>query len=107
MVYDRDLANRLREVLAPVADVTEKAMFGGLAFMIDGRLTVSASRQGGLLVRIPPEDADALTAQAGVERAMMGGRTLAGWLRVDPVIIDADGALDRWVMRAVAYVTAV
>ena len=55
MPYDEDLANRVRELMAGESGVTEKKMFGGLAFLIGGNMAVAASGQGGLLVRVEPD----------------------------------------------------
>lgn len=103
MAYDPDLANRIRELLAGEQGVTEKKMFGGLAFLIDGNMAISASGQGGALVRVDPADADALVATANATLAVMGGRTMQGWLRVSSVDLEADKQLTEWVKRAVGY----
>ena len=102
MAYDDELANRLREALAGEV-VTEKRMFGGLAFLIGGHLTVSASGRGGLLLRVDPATSDALLADPSAERAVMGGRAMDGWLRIAPSGLD-DEQLTRWVRLAVAFV---
>ncbi len=68
MAYDHDLADRLREVLAAETGLTEKAMFGGLAFLIDGHMAVSASGQGGLLLRVDPADTDELVTRPHAAR---------------------------------------
>ena len=60
MAYDEDLADRIRELLSGERGVEEKRMFGGLAFLINGNMSVAASGQGGLLVRVPPDDTDRL-----------------------------------------------
>jgi TfoX/Sxy family transcriptional regulator of competence genes len=83
MAYDEDLANRIRELMADEKGVTEQRMFGGLAFLINGNMSVSASGQGGLLLRVDPEASDALAAKPHAETAVMRGREMAGWLRVD------------------------
>src|SRR4051812_14835423 len=102
--YDEDLANRLRELLAGEDAVTEKKMFGGLAFLVRGNMSISASRSGGLLVRIDPETtADAL-ARPGVERMKMGGRSMDGWVTVAPERVRAKRDLDAWVKRSLRYV---
>jgi len=77
-------------------------MFGGLAFLIGGNMAVSASGQGGLLLRIDPDDSDALAAEPHAERAVMRGRVMDGWLRVDPGGLGAS-ELERWVGHGVAY----
>ena len=83
MAYDEELANRIRELLGSERGVEEKRMFGGLAFLINGNMSVAASGQGGLLVRVPPEDTDKLLERAHVIPMVMAGREARGWLRVD------------------------
>lgn len=56
MAYDNELADRIRASLAPVRGVDEKPMFGGLAFLVNGHMAVAVSGQGGLLVRVRPND---------------------------------------------------
>lgn len=102
MAYDHDLANRLRECLQGEAGVTEKRMFGGLAFLVDGNLAVSASGKGGLLLRVDPARAESLLADSQVERAVMGGRTMSGWLRVAPDLVRTSRQLSRWVRVGVS-----
>ena len=104
MAYDEDLANRLRELLAGEAAVTEKKMFGGLAFLLRGHMSVSVSGSGGLLVRIDPADTEACVARPHVERMVMRGRTMDGWLLVGPEGLHDDGELAGWVRRSVAFV---
>lgn len=110
MAYDEDLVDRLREVLSAHAVVpgrlTEKRMFGGLAFLIGGHMAVAASRQGGLLLRCDPGQADTLLQTDGVERMVMGGRELAGWLHVPEAVIDTRARLRKWVGYGVACVEA-
>lgn len=102
MAYDHDLADRIRELVATEKGVDEKRMFGGLAFLVNGNMSVSASGKGGLLVRVDPEDtADLLDDH--VHTAIMGGREMRGWLRVDASVVDDDGRLAEWVDRGVSY----
>ena len=82
MAYDEDLANRIRELIAGEPGVTEKKMFGGLAFLINGNMSVSASGQGGLLLRVDPDETDRLAEQPHAEPMVMRGRPMQGWLRV-------------------------
>ncbi len=103
MAYDEDLANRLRELLAPQDAITEKKMFGGLAFLLHGNMSVSASSTGGLLVRIDPADTEACLARPGVTLMTMGGRTMAGWIVVAPEQLTSERDLAGWVARGVAY----
>jgi hypothetical protein len=103
MAYDRDLANRLREQLAGEDGVTEKAMFGGLAFLVGGHMAVAASGQGGVLVRLDPDEfADAL-ARPHATAMEMRGRSMAGWVRVAPEGVRTARQLGAWARRGVAY----
>jgi TfoX/Sxy family transcriptional regulator of competence genes len=104
MPYDEDLAHRLRELLADEDAVTEKKMFGGLAFLLHGHMCVSASRTGGLLVRIDPADTEAALERPHAARMEMGRRTLDGWIRVAPDGVRTKPDLATWVERGVAYV---
>lgn len=104
MAYDEDLTNRLRELLSDEDAITEKKMFGGLAFLLRGNMSVSASRNGGLLVRIDPADTDAAVARAHVARMEMGGRTMDGWITVAPEGLRTKRELAAWVKRSVAFV---
>jgi len=101
MAHDESLAERIRTML-PDEPVVEKKMFGGLAFLIAGNLSVAASGQGGLLVRVDPEQTGALLDEPGAELMEMGGRSMNGWLRVQPDVLD-DRTLRTWVDRGVGY----
>jgi TfoX/Sxy family transcriptional regulator of competence genes len=103
MAYDEDLANRIRELIAGDPDVTEKRMFGGLAFLIGGNMAVSASGQGGLMVRVDPADTDALVSKPHARPFEMRGRAMDGWLRVDAEGVRTRRELEPWVSRGVAY----
>jgi TfoX/Sxy family transcriptional regulator of competence genes len=103
MAYDQDLAQRLRELLADEDGVTEKKMFGGLAFLLHGNMSVSASRNGGLLVRIDPADTEALLARPHVTRMQMGSRTMDGWIIVAPAGLRTKRQLATWVNRGVSF----
>jgi TfoX/Sxy family transcriptional regulator of competence genes len=103
VAYDEDLANRIRELILTEQGVTEQRMFGGLAFLIDGNMSVSASGQGGLLLRVEPAETDALLAKQHAAPFQMRGRAMRGWLRVDPEGLRTKRQLERWVARGVAY----
>jgi TfoX/Sxy family transcriptional regulator of competence genes len=104
MAYDENLANRLRELLADEDAITEKKMFGGLAFLLHGNMSVSASRNGGLLARIDPADTDAALARPHVSLMQMGGRTMDGWITITPEGLKTKRDLAAWVKRSVKYV---
>ena len=103
MAYDEDLANRVRELVAGEADLTEKRMFGGLAFLIGGNMSVSVSGQGGLLLRCDPTETDALLRKPHAEPFQMRGRVMDGWLRVDAEGVRTKAQLERWVSRGVDH----
>ncbi len=107
MAYDEDLVNRIRELMAAEQGVTEKKMFGGLAFLIGGNMSVSASGQGGLLLRCDPDDTDALLRKPHAAPFEMRGRAMDGWLRVAPEGVRTKRQLEPWVARAVAYARSV
>ena len=104
MAYDETLANRLRELLAGEHGITEKKMFGGLAFLLNGHMTVSASEQGGLLARVDPAQTDAALARPHASLMEMRGRTMDGWIRVAPEGIKTKRQLEPWVKRSLSYV---
>ena len=106
MAYDEDLANRIRELVAGDPDITEKTMFGGLAFLVGGNMSVAASAQGGLMLRVDPEDTAALVARPHARPFEMRGRAMQGWLRVDAEGVRTKRQLEPWVKRGVAYARA-
>jgi TfoX/Sxy family transcriptional regulator of competence genes len=103
VAYDEDLANRIRELVADAEGISEQRMFGGLAFLVDGHMSVAASGQGGLLVRMEPDETEALLKQAHVRPFEMRGRSMRGWLRVDSEGVRTKRQLEPWVRRGVAY----
>ena len=102
MSYDEALAARIRSLTAAESGLAEKAMFGGLAFLIDGHMAVSASGRGGMMVRVDPADSERLVASTAAEVVVMRGRPAAGWLRVGAADVADDAALAEWVRRGVA-----
>lgn len=103
VAYDSELADRIRFLIGATPGVTEKKMFGGLAFLVGGNMAISASGRGGALVRVDPADTDTLLATANATVAVMGGRPMPGWLRVSGEHLDTDEQLTEWVNRAVEY----
>lgn len=101
MAYDEDLANRLRLLLG--GELTEKKMFGGLAFLLNGRMSVAAIGDGGLMVRVDPVETDAMLHEPGAGPFEMHGRPLKGWLLVDAAVLDDDAVLRAWAERGLAY----
>jgi TfoX/Sxy family transcriptional regulator of competence genes len=103
VAYDEQLAERIRELIAAEPGLSEKKMFGGLAFLLNGNMAVAASGQGGLLVRVDPEESDELVRASAARPMEMRGREMAGWLRVDSGDLGAQEALSAWVERGVAF----
>ncbi|HEU5277644.1 MAG TPA: TfoX/Sxy family protein [Gaiellaceae bacterium] len=97
MAYDEVLASRIRELLAGERDLTEKKMFGGLAFLVGGNMAVAASGQGGALVRVDPDQSDGLVAKTNARPMEMRGREMRGWLRVDSEDLRTRRQLAKWV----------
>jgi TfoX/Sxy family transcriptional regulator of competence genes len=103
MTYDPELADRIRELVAGTEGVAEQRMFGGLAFLINGNMSVAASGQGGLLVRVNPEDSDSFVDGERVTPMVMRGREMRGWLRVETAAVAGADQLQQWVDRGVSY----
>jgi TfoX/Sxy family transcriptional regulator of competence genes len=103
VAYDEELAHGIRELVPDDAAVTEKKMFGGLAFLVDGNMAVAASGQGGLLVRVDPAESDALLRSSHARLLEMRGRSMPGWLRVDAADVQSKEELATWVDRGVSF----
>jgi TfoX/Sxy family transcriptional regulator of competence genes len=103
VAYDEELANRIRELTAGERGVEEKRMFGGLAFLVHGNMSVAASGRGGLMVRVPPEDTEHLVTREHVEPMVMAGRETRGWVRVAVEGVRTKRQLQSWVTRGVEY----
>jgi TfoX N-terminal domain len=103
MAYDQELAERIRRLVDGDPDLTEKKMFGGLAFLIGGNMAIAASGQGGAMVRVDPRQSDALVAATTAGVVVMRGRPMAGWLQVGSADLRADDELAAWVDRGTGY----
>jgi TfoX/Sxy family transcriptional regulator of competence genes len=101
MAYDEDLADRIRVAVGESIDanglVTEKRMFGGLAFLLGGNMAIAASGQGGLMVRVDPEKTESLLKEPHAAPMVMRGREMDGWVRVEAAGVESDEDLKRWV----------
>ena len=106
MAYDEDLADRIRELVATESKLTEKKMFGGLAFLIGGNMAVAASGQGGIMVRVDPAQSDSLVDTTKAHVVVMRGRPMAGWLRVDAEHLRTKRQLAKWVDLGTEYARA-
>jgi TfoX/Sxy family transcriptional regulator of competence genes len=106
MAYDEALADRIRQLIAAEPGLSEKKMFGGLAFLIHGNMAIGASGQGGLLVHVDSAETDTLLATTNARMMEMRGRRMASWLRVNSEDVSDDDELHRWVKRGSAYARA-
>jgi TfoX/Sxy family transcriptional regulator of competence genes len=106
MAYDEDLADRIRELLGPQKGVEEKRMFGGLAFLVNGNMSVAVSGRGGLMVRVPLDETEKLLAREHVEPMVMAGRETRGWLRVSAEGVRTKRQLQSWITRGVDYASS-
>jgi TfoX/Sxy family transcriptional regulator of competence genes len=103
VAYDEALADRVRALIAGESDLTERRMFGGLAFLIGGNMAMAASGQGGLLVRVDPAETDAIVAKSNARPMEMRGKPMQGWLRVDSEYLGTKRQLTKWVGLGTAY----
>lgn len=102
MAYDEDLANRVREQLASDDAVTEKEMFGGIAFLLGGNMAVGVNREN-LMVRVGKEQGDAALEEPHTRPFDMTGRPMKAWVLVEPAGCASDEQLATWVERGAAY----
>jgi len=103
MAYDQELAERIRRLIGSDPDLTEKKMFGGLAFLIRGNMAIAASSQGGAMVRVDPRESAALVAASAASVMEMRGRSMPGWLHVSSDDLRTDDDLAAWVDRGTGY----
>jgi hypothetical protein len=106
VAYDEQLAARIRELVKGEPGLSEKKMFGGLAFLIGGNMAIAASGQGGVLVRVDPAESERLVSTTDATTAVMQGREMPGWLRVDGPHIEPDDELTKWVKLGVGYASS-
>lgn len=102
MAYDESLAARVKEILSEHPDISERNMFGGLAFMLAGNMACCVTDRG-LMVRVGPDCyAEALALpHAGVMD--LTGRPMRGWVLVQPAGLESDAGLSQWVERSVEF----
>lgn len=103
MAYDDELASRIRRVAHGEPGLSERRMFGGLAFLVNGNMAFSASSQGGLLLRVDPTQTESLIDHEHARRFKMRGREVDGWLHVDAEVLKTGDDLRRWVNHGLAF----
>ena len=103
MAYDQDLAHRIREQLADEHGVTERAMFGGLAFLLRGNMAVGISNSAELMVRLGADATESALARPHTRLFDMSGRPMKGWILVAPEGIKTKRQLGAWVKRGVEF----
>jgi hypothetical protein len=102
MAFDENLADRVRNLLGGRAGVTEKRMFGGVAFLLNGNMCCGVNGEA-LIVRLPADDAEELLARPHTRRFDMTGRPMKGWILVDPGGVSTAHDLSDWVQRAFRF----
>jgi TfoX/Sxy family transcriptional regulator of competence genes len=103
MAYDEELASRIRALIAAEPGLTEQKMFGGLAFLLNGNMSVAASGEGGIMLRVDPDESQALTESSSAVPVVMRDREMRGWLRVESRDVRDDAELARWVELGVSF----
>ena len=106
MPVDQDFANRIREELAGVDGVTEKPMFGGLAFLLGGNMAVGIMSTGDLMVRVGAEGTEDALARPHTRLFEMRGRSMTGWVIVAREGVRTKRLLGPWVSRGVAVASS-
>ena len=105
MAFDEQLAERVRKQLGRRAGLSEKKMFGGIGFLINGNVSCGVHGRE-LIVRIAPETTGAALQEPGARIFDLTGRPMKGWLFVGGAGIKAPAALARWVLRGVTYASS-
>ena len=103
MTYDVHLADRIRALLGDEVGVTERRMFGGLAFLVRGYMPVAANSKGALMVRTGADRFDELLDEPGTSMVVMRNRPMTGWLDVDADHLLATARLRFWIEVGVAF----
>jgi hypothetical protein len=103
VAYDEELANRVREQFGAQEGITEKQMFGGLAFLLAGNMAVGLSSGGELMVRVGPDGTDEALVKPHTRLFDMSGRPMRGWILVAPEGVATARQLSAWVRRGLAY----
>ena len=102
MAYDEGLAHRIRETLAEQPGLTEKKMFGGIAFMINGNMACGVSGEE-VMVRVGPDNYNTAVTQPHARPFDMTGRPMKGWVMVALEGYEADEDLEAWVQQGVSF----
>jgi TfoX/Sxy family transcriptional regulator of competence genes len=106
VAYDEELADRVREIIGADDPLTERRMFGGVAFLVNGHMAVGVSREGGILVRVDPDETEKLVTTTAAEPMVMRGRPSRGWLRVAADHVRTKRQLRTWVERGTSTARA-
>lgn len=102
MAFDEALAARIRKQLGKREGLVEKKMFGGFAFLLNGNMCCGVSR-GEMIVRLDPTETEKVLKKPHVRLFEVGGRTMKGWILIDPAGLATEAALSKWVETAVEY----
>ncbi len=103
MTYDKKLAERIRKIIGNDPGLTERVMFGGLAFLLNGNMAVAANGDGGIMVHIDPTYSEKMAQATVAELMVMHGRSMTGWLHIDEDHLADDTVLRKWVQMGIDY----
>ena len=103
MAFDEALAERIRKALARKKGITEKKMFGGVGFLLNGNMCVGIWKES-LIVRLDPDQYEDALKEAHVSEFNITGRSMKGWVLVGPQGVATDTELKEWIGRAVKFV---
>jgi TfoX/Sxy family transcriptional regulator of competence genes len=103
MAFDESLAERIRQRLARRKNVEEKKMFGGVGFLLNGNLLVGVWKNS-LIARLGPEEGEEALKEPHVKEFDITGRSMKGWVLVEPSGVEGDDQLTDWIQRAAKFV---
>ncbi len=104
MAFDEVLAGRIRAALSFADGITEKRMFGGCGFLLDGHMVAAAGSGGVMLLRVDPARGPGLVNGSTVRLFRMNGREMAGWLGLEPEAVGSEADLRAWLDLALEFV---
>lgn len=104
MAYDESLAQRIRDGMARMSRISEKKMFGGIAFLLNGNMCVGVWKDS-LIVRLDPTEGAAALYEPHVREFDITGRPMTGWIVVEPAGLEEDRSLNEWLQRAYDFVS--
>jgi hypothetical protein len=103
MPFDAQLADRIRSLVSRRKRFSEKKMFGGVGFLLNGNMCIGVWKEF-LILRIGPEKYEATLKEPFVKEFDITGKAMSGWVMIQPGGIDTDGSLSSWIELAICFV---